>query len=132
MKMDYIMCYDLKFSREINPNKDYISPGGYEIISNGRTYSFDFEKYYAKVDEKDRTVLHVWHKKMDIESFPEAKKLTPKILSKTEEISEFFIYLGENDTDLQPIAVNNLHFKVLDDLTKEIHVSEDICKNIEL
>lgn len=69
---------------------------------------------------------------MDLESFPKAKELTPKVLSETEEISEFYIYLGENDTDLQPIAVNNLYFVVLHNAIKEIHVSEDICKNIKL
>lgn len=125
------MYFDLKFNREIHPNKDYISPGGYEIVSNGKTYAFDFEKYYASIDEEDKTVLHVWHKNLDTECFPDAKKLEPEILSKTENFSEFYLYLGEKDTDLQVVGVKNMYFEIIGE-KREIHISEEICKRIEV
>lgn len=121
------MYYDLTFNREINPDKDFISPGGYEIVSNEKKYAFDFEKYYARIDEKDKTILHVWHKNLDTETFPEAKRMTPEILSKIDEISEF--YLDFDADDLQVVGVQNMHFEIVGD-EREIHISEEICKKI--
>lgn len=127
--MDYIMHYDLQFNRKINPDKDFISAGGYEIVSNEKKYAFDFEKYYARIDEKDKTRLHVWHKNLDIECFPEAKKIVPEILSKIDEFSEF--YLDFNAENLRVVGVQNMYFEIVGD-ERKIHISEKVCKKIEV
>ena len=95
--MRFAMNATIRMNREIDINKDFISPGSYTIVSGNNPYTFDFYACAAEVDEKDHCVVYVVAEDLDYDAFPEAIKITKQILSSITEISEFFVYTGEPD-----------------------------------
>ena len=118
--MIFRMCADIKFNRPINAEKDYISPGGYEIKTNGKTVQFDFEDYEGSVSKEDARVLSSLQKNPDFASFDDLKSLTEDDLRNISEIVDFYVYTGEDDeSDLEPVEIINVSFSVLSDASSE-------------
>ena len=114
------MYADIKFNRPINTEKDYISPGGYEIKTNGKTVQFDFEDYEGSVSKEDARVLSSMQKNPDFNSFDDLKSLTEDDLRNISEIVDFYVYTGEDDeSDLEPVEIINVSFSVLSDASSE-------------
>ena len=118
--MIFRMYADIKFNRPINAEKDYISPGGYEIKTNGKTVQFDFEDYEGSVSKEDARVLSSMQKNPDFASFDDLKSLTEDDLRNISEFVEFYVYTGEDDeSDLEPVEIINVSFSVLSDASSE-------------
>lgn len=104
------MCADVVFNKEIDTTNQYISFGGYEIISNnGRSVSFDFEKYYNRID---KNVMHIEGRYVDTECFPGASDLESYVID-IDEFLDFFVYTDESnpiELDIEPIMIKNVHF----------------------
>lgn len=114
------MYADIKFNRPINAEKDYISPGGYEIKTNGKTVQFDFEDYEGSVSKEDARILSSMQKNPDFASFDDLKSLTEDDLRNISEIVDFYVYTGEDDeSDLEPVEIINVSFSVLSDASSE-------------
>lgn len=102
------MYADIKFDREIDKKIHYISPGGYAMKVKGKIYEFDFCDFYANVDEDDPTVLLCEMRNLDTDAFPQAAEFE-KVCNQVEEITEFFIYTGENtDAEIHPVDILRL------------------------
>lgn len=87
----------IRFDREIDPEKHYISPGGYEVVlEDGAIVAFDFMDYEANVDTDDRTLLHCHMKNLDVVSFPSATVLK-KYCGVVKRFEDFYIYTGEGN-----------------------------------
>lgn len=105
------MSYDLIFDRKIDKHVHSIAPDTYEIKVKGKTTQFDFMDYVGTIDERIPTILHVTQKNLDVESFPEAKKINVTDLM-VAVFTEFHIDVyAENESDIiVPQAVKNLVF----------------------
>lgn len=125
--MRFSMYATLKFSRPIDAHNDYISPGGYEMISDDKLYQFDFENYRGKIDQDDKTLLHIECKYPDIDSFPDVADITPAILAQIEKFTEFFVYIN-SATKLTPIELVECNFVDHDRDEAEITLAAEVCK----
>lgn len=123
------MYVTIQFDREINQAIHHISPGGYEVEADGKSYAFDFMDYDGFVDTDDRTILHCRMKDEDMDSFPEVNELK-KHLSGITKIGELFVYTGETkegDSDeINPVKLLSLSFAGNDG--NDYEISEDILK----
>ena len=129
--LNFEMHATIKFNRPINSDVDYICPGGYSMTMAGKDVMFDFVEYKGNVDEDDATLLHVKQRWLDEDVLEESEyPITKSMLSKVENISEFFVFTGyKNETDLKPISVESITFVLPDDGNKEIHVKNDVLKS---
>lgn len=125
------MYADVRMNRPVNRDKDYISPGGYEMAMNGKCIQFDFEKYEVWVDDKDSSIVHIMGKNPDYDEFEELDNITVSDLCNVSSITEFFIYTGEpGETDLKPVKLLNCTFAFIPcDEWKQTSVSRDVVKN---
>ena len=119
------MYATISFDRDIDEDKHYISPGGYEMTFvdkhglNPKTVSFDFFAYYANVDRKYPNVLHCEMEELDIDTFPEAKFLK-HFNGMVSKINEFYIYTGEPDEpEINPVEL--LEIRLINDDGNYIH-----------
>ena len=109
MEMNFVLVMD----REIEKNKHYISPGGYEFVfPTGEHVQFDFCTSYGYVNDDDMREVEFDLCDLDIDSFPEAIRLI-KLLEQCNtsdiDIAEFYIYTGEDDEpEINPVKVKNL------------------------
>lgn len=128
------MYGDIKFNRAINPDKDYISPGGYEFTMGNKTFNFDFEEYIGNIDAKNPMVLHIECKNPDYDTFGEAlKQLKKDDLQHITAIPEFFVFTGEEgETDLKPEKLLNLTFVLPYENWENIKVADDVCEKAKL
>lgn len=104
--MLYRMYGTVEFDREVDPNKHYISPGGYEArFDDGRSLCFDFEDYEAGIQKENCKVLKWIQKNPDTSSFEEIENFTYKDFAKHfESFEEFFIYTGEaGEPEINPV-----------------------------
>lgn len=102
------MTGTIQFDREIDPNKHYISPGGYEArFNNGKSLEFDFMDYSGRVHGD---CLDFEVENPDIECFEDIPKFKASDFKKhLDWFEEFYIYTGEyNDPEINPVAVKNL------------------------
>ena len=121
----------LRFDSEINKDRDFISPGGYEVkLDDGESVQYDYEDYYGNVDDDDKTILHVECRGFDIESFPESGIIAmADVADHISEIVECFIYSAtdeiEDSVRLKEIlewSINDLPIKkeVIDAFNKKL------------
>ena len=97
------MFFDLFMDREIDRDRHYVSPGGYEL--NGK--QFDFMTFEGKIDEKDRKLLHVSVYGPDLVSYEQPVEKEDL----DGEFQEFFVYTGEYDEpEIRPVRIENLVF----------------------
>ena len=119
------MYAGIRFDREIDAEKHYIIPGGYEMTFAGKAVQFDFEDYSGTIDKVDKTVLHTEQENLDISAFPEAASITPEDIKNLEKINEFFVYTGEDgDPEINPVELEFLSFEFVENGT----VTYIICK----
>lgn len=113
--MNFRMYAKVKMNRPIDKSVDYISPGGYTVKSNCEEYTFDFMDYEGVVDDTDRSILHVYTRNPDFDSFPDIDIITIEILRNISEFSEFFVYTGESGaSDLHPVKLLECQFRIID------------------
>lgn len=125
----------IRFNRPIDENNDYISPGGYAMTMNGKVVEFDFEEYEANIDRDDPAVLDSYQEWLD-DNYTDAENLTSEDFSNITEISEFFVFTGEQDeTDLCPIAVESIVFECdgkTFSVPEKVLKEAAVCSNIVL
>jgi hypothetical protein len=108
------MYAKIKFDREIDTDKHYISPGGYEMTfvnnlgGNPTTVCFDFTTYIGNVDKKEPTILHCEMEDLDVDVFHESLFIE-HFLGTISEIKEFYVYTGEDDEpEINPVELLEL------------------------
>ena len=115
-----------QMDREIDTNKHYISPGGYEFKFGKESVQFDFCEYAGYVDSDDKTKILFESIILDTTAFPDCKsKLTKEFCSNIDNIEEFYIYTGEyNDPEIFPIKILEISLLFSDgtkiDIKKEV------------
>lgn len=109
-----IMTADIVFSKEIDKDKHYISPGGYEILkkNDGLSLQFDFEESYCYIDKTNPHILHVTACNLDLDTFPKAEFIE-LFLRDFKEFAEFYIYIESKDPndDIEATQINNITFQ---------------------
>ena len=125
------MYADVQMNRPVDRDKDYISPGGYEMVMNGRSIQFDFEEYEVGFDDEDSSIIHIMGRNPDYDEFEELGNVMVSDLCNVNSITEFFIYTGEpGETDLKPVELLNCTFAfVPHDNWKQTSASKEVIKN---
>lgn len=101
------MYAKIRFNRNIDLKKDFISPGGYEMIMGNKSIQFDFQSYWGNVDREDEACLHVKHRYLDVSSFPEVVHVTTNMITNISEINEFYVFTGEpEESDLKVKSID--------------------------
>lgn len=123
------MELQVKFNRNIDLDKDYITPGGYEMVMNGRTVEFDFCNSYSAVHMDDSTIGIFHLENMDVFSFPELKKIRLKDLKNVTSINECYVYTGEDgESDLEVVSVEKITFFAPYSRENVIDVPDDVIE----
>lgn len=108
------MCADVLFNRKIDADKDYISFGGYEILTkSGETFRFDFLDSCGGIDVVDKRIVHKECFCLD-EIYTENTKELESALKEIDRFVEFYIYTdndGVDDNYLLPVKVLNAQFE---------------------
>ena len=94
------MIFVLQMDREIDKDKHYVSPGGYEFKSSksDEPSQFDFFDYAGYIDSNDKTKILFETELLDGQSFPGIiDKLNKSFCEDINEITEFYIYTGEDE-----------------------------------
>ena len=119
----------VRFDREIDPSKHYISPGGYEMtFSNGKTVQFDFMDYECAICVDNPTNILFETSTLDTGCFPDAKFLETFTGSVTD-ILEFYVYTGEdNEPEIYPVEL--LSLRLFNNNDEEIKVDDSLLGNI--
>lgn len=124
------MYAEILFDREIDKEKHYISPGGYEVrLKNGKTVAFDFMDYEGIISESDRRILKCNMRNLDVEAFPDSRTLKPQDI---QEFTEFFVFTGEDsEPEIHPVKILSLamgdgpeYFTFLGKFTEKIFVTD--------
>lgn len=101
----------IKFNRDVNLSKDYVVPGGYEFVMNGKTYHFDFKYMERRVCYSEPDICEFSFKDIDYSEFPEAKNLTVDDLKNISEIKDLYVYFGEEgESDLDVVEFQSITF----------------------
>ena len=105
------MEIQVKFNRPVDLEKDYIVPGGYSMIMDGKEVEFDFCQCSSGISNEDASVVIFSVTGMDYDSFPALRKLRIKDLKNISSIRECFVYTGEpGESDLKVESIKNLLF----------------------
>ena len=124
---------DIRMSRPIDKEKDYICPGGYIMTMGGKSIMFDFEDTYGYILDEDPSVIRVECRNPDHYTYKDLDSVAEKMLEQVTEIREFFVYTGEYDeTNLKPVELISCSFVLPDSDWKEIKIPEAVCKATEL
>ena len=105
------MELQVKFNRPVDFNKDYVVPGGYEMVMKGKPIQFDFNHNNYGISKFDSSVVIFSLSGADLECFPEFDNVTVDDLQHISEIIECFVYLGEpGESDLNVVSVEKITF----------------------
>lgn len=105
------MELQVKFNRLVDLEKDYIVPGGYSMIMDGKEVEFDFCQCSSGISNEDSSVVIFSVTGMDYDSFPALRKLRIKDLKNISSIRECFVYTGEpGESDLKVESIKNILF----------------------
>lgn len=105
------MELQVKFNRPVDLEKDYIVPGGYSMIMDGKEVEFDFCQCSSGISNEDSSVVIFSVTGMDYDSFPALRKLRIKDLKNISSIRECFVYTGEpGESDLKVESIKNILF----------------------
>lgn len=125
--MNIEMELQVKFNREVDLEKDYICPGGYEMIMNGKNVQFDFHCVDTSDCFLEPTLCTFNVKDADYEAFPEFKKITASDLKNISSIEECFVYTGESgESDLEVVSIEKITFLLLEDKLQVIDVPQNL------
>ena len=121
------MELQVKFSRPVDFNKDYIVPGGYEMVMNGKPVQFDFNHNNYGISRFDSSVVIFSLNGADLECFPEFEKVTIDDLQHISKIIECFVYLGEpGESELKVVSVEKITFILPFEKTCVVDVPENV------
>lgn len=129
--MDFRMSIGFRFNRPLT-ERDYLSPGGYEIKTKYRSFAFDFEDYEGRIDEKNRDTAHFSARHPDRSAFPCIDVMTERDIRNIKSLVECYVYTGEeNETDLR---TRELLYMIFDVDGKSIRVPDHVLAawNLEL
>ena len=105
------MELQVKFNRPVDLEKDYIVPGGYSMIMDGKEVEFDFCQCSSGISNEDSSVVIFSVTGMDYDSFPALRKLRIKDIKNISSIGECFVYTGEpGESDLKVESIKNILF----------------------
>ena len=125
--LTFRMHLDIKMNREVNSDKDYISPGGYTMAVPNKVVNFDFSESSISIDKKDRSIIHIEQRNPDYNEFPDLLSLTEENLESIMDIPEVFIYTGEpGETDLKPVKVLGITFVLPYNNFKNIKIPDSV------
>ena len=123
------MELQVKFSRPVDFNKDYIVPGGYDMVMNGKSVQFDFNHNNYGISRFDSSVVIFSLSGADLECFPEFENVTIDDLQHISEIIECFVYLGEpGESDLKIVSVEKITFILPFEKTCVVDVPENVIE----
>lgn len=112
------MEFTLTMDRQIEKDKHYISPGGYEM--NGK--KFDFMDYEGTVIGDNKIFCRLRQPDEDMEEITE-DDIKP--------FKEFYVYTGEgDDEEINPVAISGLTFIFNDKIVKANSEVERSVNNI--
>lgn len=102
----------IKMDRPVDLDKHYLSPGGYEMVIEGKSYGFDFNESIGGVSDEDSTVVSFELRDEDRSTFPEIDEMREKIHLITE-FPECYVYTGEkNDSEINCVKI--VSFSIMD------------------
>lgn len=105
----------VRFDRNIDKDRHFISPGGYDMDMGGKVAQFDFCDYYGAISKEDAAVLEIQHELLDAWIFPESASITKEDVRALREVNEFFVYTGEEeDPEIHPVKLLSLSFEFED------------------
>lgn len=124
---------EVQFEKPIDFMVSSISTGGYKFRFGDQFIQFDFQNYYAELDDSS-AVLKVQHVNPDFDSFPEAKELDAQMLNSITEITEFFIgVLHDNDATCEKVhAIRLLKCSLFDAEGNEYRVPDTVLAGANL
>ena len=123
------MELQVKFNRPVDFNKDYLVPGGYEMIMNGRSVQFDFNHNNYGISRFDSSVCIFSLNGADLSCFPEFEKVTIDDLQNISEIIECFVYLGEpGESDLKVVSIEKITFMLPFEKTCVVDVLKEVIE----
>lgn len=123
----------IKMNRAVDKENDYISPGGYEFVMNGKNVQFDFEESQTMIDKEDPSIIHIMQRDPDYDCFKELLSLTKEDLKNVTEIPEFFVFTGKmGETDLAPVSLLDCSFVLPYGDFRKIDIPKDACKKAVL
>lgn len=129
--MSIRMYASIRMDRPIDPEKHYISPGGYELIfDNDKSIQFDFNDYEGAVRKEDPTILDFIMRNLDEDSYESAKLLETHLINHSiKKIEEFYVYTGEDDCleEINPVSIEDIAFEIFDGIaTTVVSVPKDV------
>ena len=117
---NFRVYFKAKFNREIDKEKDYISPGGFSVIIDGKEIDFDFQDSYSYIDKNDKRYCEFEMINPDLDSFNNISLITKDSVKNISKITECYVYTGESDeTDLFVESIESFEFD-FDDIENEI------------
>ena len=123
------MELQVKFNRPVDLEKDYIVPGGYSMIMDGKEVEFDFCQCSSGISNEDSSVVIFSVTGMDYDSFPALRKLRIKDLKNISSIRECFVYTGEpGESDLKVESIKNILFILPHNKPWAIDVPKNLIK----
>ena len=123
------MFLRIKFNRKVDIEKDYIVPGGYEMVMNGKSVCFDFHHSYSSRNDCDSSICNFLVEGADYESFPEFKNITIEELQCISSIKDCYVYVGEpGETDLEVVAVESITFIIRGKNAMTVEVPKTVIK----
>ncbi|MDO4647188.1 MAG: hypothetical protein Q4B26_00960 [Eubacteriales bacterium] len=123
---------DVEFREQIDREKHYISPGGYEIKTrNGNAIWFDFFRSEVLIDHENRKIAHCYQSELDTETEQDAVDLVSILKNGgIESIKEWYIYTGEQgDEILHPIRLHSATFEFTDGTS--ISLTDELLKQVD-
>lgn len=112
--MSFEMNFVVEFNRDVDLDNDYICPGGFEMIMNGKNVEFDFTEFQPDIIAGNDGLCCFNLRKPDFNSYPKLRKITAKELKNISAIKECYIYTGEpGETDLKAMSVKEIGFVIL-------------------
>lgn len=121
------MELQVKFNRPVDFDKDYVVPGGYEMVMNGKPVQFDFNHNNYGISRFDSSVVIFSLSGADLECFPEFDNVTIDDLQHISKLIECFVYLGEpGESDLKVVSVEKITFMLPFEKTCVVDVPENV------
>lgn len=123
------MELQIKFNREVDLNKDYVVPGGYEMVMNGKVIQFDFNNNDFGVSKIDSSVCIFSLSELDYTAYPEFDNVTARDLQNITSITECFVYVGEpGESDLHVVSIEKIAFLLPFEEPGVIEISEEVIE----
>ena len=127
--MNFEMNFVVEFNRDVDLDNDYICPGGFEMIMNGKNVEFDFTEFQSDLIAGNDRLCCFNLRKPDFNSYPRLRKITAKELKNISAIKECYIYTGEpGETDLEVMSVKEISFVILGEKAVFTEVQSKVIK----